>query len=62
MPQHLLHEDEFPAEMGVAQTMGDVVGEVGTPAVVNETPPKAGKEIELGEGDSAPVRMDSVTW
>ena len=62
LPQHLLHEDEFPAEMGVAQTMRDVVGEVGGPAVVNEAPPKAGKEVEFGEGDSAPVRMDSVTW
>ena len=60
LPQHLLHEHEFPTEMGVAQTMGDVEGEVGSPAVVNEPPPEAGEEVELGEGDSSPVRMDPV--
>lgn len=56
----LFHEDEFPAERGVIEAMGDVEGEGGTPAVVNETPPKAGAEVERGESESAPVRMDSI--
>ena len=60
LPQHLLHEHEFPTEMGVAQTMGDVEGKVRGPAVVKETSPEAGEKVEFGKGDSSPVRMDPV--
>ena len=38
--------------------MGEVEGEAGSPAVVNEPPQEAGKEVELGEGKSNLVRRN----